>query len=359
MMQISLCMIVKDEEEVLRRCLSSIAYLCDEIIIVDTGSTDGTIDIIKQFTNNIYHFKWVDDFSAARNFSFEKATKDFILWLDADDVLSKENQVKLATLKKELKLDIDAVSMLYHIDFDEYGNPSFSFRRNRLINRNRQFQWIGPVHEYLDVHGNISYADIAVEHRKDKKTIDNTVSDRNLQIYQNRLRKGEELSPRDLFYYANELKDHNNYKDAITNYKTFLQTNKGWIEDIIRAYIYMADCYRLLSEPEKEMDALVKTFAHDVPRPETCCRIGDLYLSKGEVNKAIFWYELAIEVGIANDIGFNIIGFHTWYPHMQLCICYWNIGSVDKAKRHNDSAKQYLPNDSTIAYNERFFENME
>ena len=74
MITISLCMIVKNEEKVLARCLDSIADLMDEIIIVDTGSSDNTKEIAKKYTDKIYDFTWIDDFSAARNFAFSKAT---------------------------------------------------------------------------------------------------------------------------------------------------------------------------------------------------------------------------------------------------------------------------------------------
>ena len=74
MVTISLCMIVKDEEEILARCLDCVADLMDEIIIVDTGSTDKTKEIARRYTDKIYDFKWENDFSAARNFAFSKAT---------------------------------------------------------------------------------------------------------------------------------------------------------------------------------------------------------------------------------------------------------------------------------------------
>lgn len=71
---ISLCMIVRNEEKVLARCLESVRGCVDEIIIVDTGSSDGTKEIAARFTDKIYDFEWIDDFSAARNYSFEQAT---------------------------------------------------------------------------------------------------------------------------------------------------------------------------------------------------------------------------------------------------------------------------------------------
>ena len=83
--RVSLCMIVRDEEKNLEACLAPVADLFDEIIIVDTGSQDGTIEIARRFTPHVHHFQWCDDFSAARNESLRHATGDWIFWLDADD----------------------------------------------------------------------------------------------------------------------------------------------------------------------------------------------------------------------------------------------------------------------------------
>ena len=114
MKTISLCMIVKNEEEVLDNCLSSISDVVDEIIIVDTGSNDNTKIIANKYTNNIYDFKWCDDFSKARNYSFSKATKDYILWLDADDYLTLENKEKLANLIATTLEQIRVANILLH-----------------------------------------------------------------------------------------------------------------------------------------------------------------------------------------------------------------------------------------------------
>ena len=103
MISISLCMIVKNEESVIGRCLESVKDIVDEIIIVDTGSTDNTKEIIKTFTDKIYDFEWIDNFSAARNYSYSKASMEYILWLDADDVILEEDRIKF----KELKMSLD------------------------------------------------------------------------------------------------------------------------------------------------------------------------------------------------------------------------------------------------------------
>lgn len=352
MITISLCMIVKNEEEVLHRCLSSVKGVVDEIIIVDTGSTDRTKDIAKDFTDKIYDFEWNDDFSAARNYSFRHATKDYILWMDADDVLFEEDREKLKKLKEELAPEIDVVSMLYHIAFDEYDNPTFSYRRNRMVKRSKNFKWKGAVHEYLEVGGRVLETDIAFRHRKkDKKTT--APSDRNLKIYEKRLANGETFTPRDLFYYSNELKDHGQYEKAIEYYQRFLNTERGWIEDKIQACINMAACYRQMGNIEKEIDALINSIKFDVPRPEVSCRIGDLYRERKLYYKAILWYQLAIQVDMSHVHGFRQEAYATWYPCLHLCVCYWHVGEKELAIEYNRKAKQYRPNDPAVLYNEK------
>jgi glycosyltransferase involved in cell wall biosynthesis len=355
MVTFSLCMIVKNEEEVLRQCLDSAKDVVDEIIIVDTGSTDRTKEIAKELTNKIYDFEWIDDFSAARNYAFSKATKDYIFWLDADDYIAEVDRKKLKKLKEELNLDVDAVSMLYHIAFDEYDNPTFSYRRHRLVKRERHFQWKGAVHEYLEVSGRVIESDIAVRHRKKDKNKNTTTSDRNLKIYEKRLEKGEKFTPRDLFYYSNELKDHGHYEKAIKYYQKFLDLKEGWVEDKIQACINLATCYRNLGDTEKEIEALVGSIHYDVPRPEVSCRMGDLYQERQLYDKAILWYHLAVQVDLSHVYGFRREAYSTWYPYLQLCVCYWHKGEKELAVLYNKKAKKYRPTDPAVLYNEEFF----
>ncbi|AUN08280.1 glycosyltransferase family 2 protein [Clostridium botulinum] len=141
MITISLCMIVKNEEITLERCLNCGEDFVDEIIIVDTGSTDKTKEIAKKFTDKIYDFEWLQDFAAARNFSFSKATKEYIFYLDADDIILEEDQKKLKKLKSSLDKSIDSVTMFYNMNLDKDGIPALSYRKNRLVRRANNFKW--------------------------------------------------------------------------------------------------------------------------------------------------------------------------------------------------------------------------
>lgn len=356
MISISLCMIVRNEEEVLEECLKSVCDICDEIIIVDTGSLDKTKEIAKRFTDKIIDFKWINDFSAARNFAFSHANMDYILWLDGDDILLPEDQEKLKILKRSLESSIDSVSMNYVLQFDAYNNPSFYFRRNRLVKRSNNFKWMGSVHEYLEVGGEILPADIAIVHRKSDKKVSDQSKDRNLKIYEGRLKIGEKFTPRDLFYYANELRDHGRYDQSLVYYKKFLATNKGWVEDKISACLYMAASYALLGKQEEELRILLKTLEFDIPRPETCCRLGDYFKAASKFEAAIFWYCTAIQNNIENPHGFYNEAYSSWYPHLSLCVCYWALGNVKKSMEHNEIVGVLRPSDSRVLFNQKFFE---
>jgi cellulose synthase/poly-beta-1,6-N-acetylglucosamine synthase-like glycosyltransferase len=101
--RVSLTMIVRDEEENLPHGLGSVHGLFDEIVVVDTGSKDRTIEIARSFGARVFHFTWVDDFAAALNVALQQATGDYAFWLDADDVLEPAERVKLEALLARLR----------------------------------------------------------------------------------------------------------------------------------------------------------------------------------------------------------------------------------------------------------------
>ena len=153
MVSISLCMIVKNEEDTLERCLKCVKDFVDEIIIADTGSTDKSKEIAKNYNCKVYDFKWINDFAAARNFAFSKATSEYIMWLDADDYITEENIEKIKKIKTSLTEKIDYVSMDYSLSRDANGKTTYSLKRNRIVKKKRGFKWIGRIHEYLEVYG--------------------------------------------------------------------------------------------------------------------------------------------------------------------------------------------------------------
>ncbi|WP_157827717.1 glycosyltransferase family protein [Niallia nealsonii] len=119
-------------------------------------------------------------------------------------------------MKKTLPSSLDAVTIKDFVAFDESSNVLVSLRQVRLVKCEKQFKWHGAVHEYLKASGNIIHSDILIIHKRIHQN-----HNRNLLIFENRLKKGGPFTPRDLCYYGNKLDDYGHYQKAIPIYMDF------------------------------------------------------------------------------------------------------------------------------------------
>lgn len=355
MATISLCIIVKNEEKHIARCLDSIAGLVDEMIVVDTGSTDRTVEIVSGYTPGIYSYPWTDDFSDARNYSFSKATMDYCMWMDADDVLEEAENEKFLQLKQSLSPDTDIVMMRYHTAFDEAGRPSFSYFRERWIRNSSRYRWVGAVHEVIPPNGKVLYSDIAICHRKTGAGD----PDRNLRIYRKMLDEGKVLEPRQQYYYGRELYYHGKYEEAVSVFEQFLLSPDGWIENKIEACSICADCYSRLGKELDALSTLLRSMNFDLPRAELCCEIGKYFLEHGNYRIAVYWYEAALHTP-KNEYagGFVLPNCYDYIPLLQLCVCYDKMGDRQKAKEYNERAGACKPYSRAYLYNKQYFDSL-
>jgi GT2 family glycosyltransferase/tetratricopeptide (TPR) repeat protein len=184
--RVSLCLIVKNEEANLPACLSSAADLVDEIIVVDTGSTDGTKEVAARFGAKVHDFPWVDSFAAARNESLRHAGGDWIFWLDADDRLDADNRRKLRVLFAGLGGENAAYSMKCVCLPDPQFGTATIVDHVRLFRRHPHVHWRYRVHEQIlpavrqaggevrstDIHiHHVGYQDGATRHRKQERDL--------------------------------------------------------------------------------------------------------------------------------------------------------------------------------------------
>lgn len=166
---VSLCMIVKNEEDNLPACLQSVADLVQEIVIADTGSTDRTREIAAGFGVRVVEFPWVDSFSAARNASLESATGDWIFWMDADDRLDEANREKLQSLFGSLRDENAAFSMKCVCLPDPQRGTCTVVDHIRLFRNHPGIRWQYSVHEQIlpavrQQGGIVRFADVMIHH---------------------------------------------------------------------------------------------------------------------------------------------------------------------------------------------------
>ena len=255
-MKLSVCMIVKNEEKMIGTCLLSVKD-ADEIIILDTGSTDGTSKIVENFVNhpeyNITYienvYKWDDDFAEARNKALEYCTGDFVLTIDADEVLEDGGMAKIKNF-------ISATSLVGHavINIDVIGSDGKSKHLSpRIYKRCPEIYWKGAIHNYLSKVGTV-YLPVTITygyspaHQKDP--------DRALRILLKEVVQNPKSS-RELFYLAREYVYRRDYIAALYWYDVYV-TVGTWAPELAEAYLQMSTCLWYLQRGEEARTECMK-----------------------------------------------------------------------------------------------------
>ncbi|MDC1068920.1 glycosyltransferase family 2 protein [Candidatus Kapabacteria bacterium] len=143
---ITACLIVKDEEKNLEKCLISIRHLCSQIVVVDTGSSDKTSTIASRYGCEIYFKKWNNDFAEARNFAISHARNDWILSIDADEYI-KNFEIDKTILNNDNIGGIN-LNIINYLD-DKVNGPISEHRYTRLFRNNQKIKFEGKIHEQI------------------------------------------------------------------------------------------------------------------------------------------------------------------------------------------------------------------
>lgn len=195
---LSLCMIVKDEEAMLPRCLAAVRDWVDEIVVVDTGSTDRTVQIAEDFGARVLHHEWSGDFAAARNVSFDAATGDWLMFLDADEVLVEGDGPKLRALTGKVWRE---AMFLVETNYTGAIEDGVASRHNALrVFRNRpEYRFEGRIHEQIShklpaIPERLEVTDVRIEHygylgvvRESKNK-----SQRNIELLERQVEEGND-----------------------------------------------------------------------------------------------------------------------------------------------------------------------
>ena len=346
MAEISLCMIVKNEEKNLAGCLDSVFRAVDEINVVDTGSTDKTVETAARYTDRIFNFEWIDDFAAARNFSFTKATKDFIMWLDADDIITEENLIKLIKLKNRLNDRVDYVLAQYRTHYNDDGSPSMIFPKVRITRRNCGFLWFGAVHEDLDAGGNGLFADFFVDHKhKDHKPS----SARDLQIMEKEINNGR-ADYRIHYFYGLTQYYEDNFDEAEKYLNIVVESGKTSTFDPIEVYIALHNIYKARGDYQKARVILEDNRRLMSDKSEYYCCLGLFYKEcMGDVKASCDLYKQALRCKgsfLRTDIpGQRNPDYYYHIPNALLGKAYVKLRDPEKALMYFVRALEYRKND--------------
>lgn len=374
---ISLCLIAKNEEKNVQRLLDSVKGCFDQIVFVDTGSTDKTVEIAEKNGCEVHHFKWINDFSAARNFSFSKAKCDYIAWLDLDDELRNPDAFKHWRDTAMEFADCWFASYNYAVDKDR--KPIISFVRERVFKRSKGPKFQYPIHEgiIIDQGWSRDYAVTwAVDHLRDEQDIKQDKS-RNLKILED-MRSSGTLDARLQFYYGKELYEQGEPYKAIDAFDEALKNEALEPHDRLLSFQYGA--YSCIQSADNLKDELVEqknklmnkalSFALDgikldPNRAEFWVLCGDIYLKSRQLVQAIPYYGAAKRCYNAKANGspyegavYSFVDCYGLNPTLQLSKIYMGLGRVEEAraeateaveKYNSDEAKSILAELNRIA----------
>lgn len=330
MIQLSACLIVKNEAMLLSHCLESIRSFVDEIIVVDTGSNDNTVEIARSHGAQVYYYTWVDDFSAARNESLRHARGDWILYIDADETIDAVNAAKIRQVIT--RTDITAVTVRQCIP-QQAGNIATGFYSEycRLFHRHPAIRFEGKIHEQIlpaieRQGGKVLCTDIVIHHwayaasgeKKQRR------AERNLSYLLTELDRVQD----DPFLYFNlgmTYRELGQRDAAIRSFHYALNKDDGCIkrELIGQTHLNLAKLYFESGDGTSAARHAQMVAAFDPANPLSDYMLATLAVEKGQYKKAIFHLEKALsiakgETGVFPNVELNLAQI---YLELGSCRC--------------------------------------
>ena len=339
-MKLSVCMIVRNEELILEKSLESIKPIADEIIIVDTGSTDKTLEIAKKFTDNIYHFKWINDFSKAYDFARQKATFPYTCRWDADFLLRGNAVNEILSLKKRDFDNADMVSFTWNIAFGDNNSPINSIHR-WFIYKKDKFHFESEIHADIvannpeDSDIRKTYPKIEVDHLKDKEGKAHRYG-QTLSLVKGILKK-DPLNRRMIFALGEELLFEKDFSQSIEMFLKFLQYENNDEEKRAAALENLLFCYLILRQKDTLKTLLDKYYNEYSKNPRFLLTYADMS-ALFDIKKAEKFYLQYLLNPVNPHNTYYLFDYerHLIHPHLALGQIYFQLNNFKESLRHID-----------------------
>lgn len=340
MIPISVCIITKNEAENLEKCLAALQPYNFEIVVVDTGSTDNSKEIALKYTDRVYDFEWINDFSAARNFAVSRASHNVILSLDTDEFVKELDLEELERLIQENPKSAGSVEMLNYFEEDNGSIQYQTAMLDRLFNR-RYYHFENPIHEVLSPIANIPYTSyripIVVEHvgyLGSKEFLDEK-SLRNMELLRKELKNDPE-NPYLYFQIAQCYMMMRDTEHAAEYFKTALEHHPNPNDDYTR--ILVANYGNILLDNMKveETMQLLSYYEYFSDNADYLCMVGRAYLLANQPLKALPEYVKSLTATSRDSVEPRFASYHIGF-------IYELFGKKDIAAEHYRRCGDYAP----------------
>ncbi len=363
---ISCCIIVRNEAKHVHECLESIRPHVAELVVVDTGSDDGTADVARRYADKVEVFTdcndengRIDDFSLARQKSFSLATQPWVMWADADDVLAGGDKLAELTATHDVHENV-CVIWPYEYDHDPAGNCTMRFYRERLFKPPANAKWVSPVHETCIPNGvepiKIITDDVRNVHfrRRANKIVE---GGRNLRILRKHYAKVGDTDARTLYYLGLETAWGGDLNESIGFHKKYIELS-GWDDEKYLAYVEIARHYQTLGDHKQAIDWALRASLAREDWSEAYFVIGRSYYYMAQVDgnrrnweRAAYYLRKFLEAPPPQTVLFVNPMDRAVAVHHFLVMAHMQLGQTQQALECCELALKVHPQDSNMLYN--------
>ena len=320
---ISLCMIVRNEEKYLEQCLKIVKDIVDEIIIVDAGSTDKTKEIAKKLNAKIFDFKWVDDFSAARNESIKQATNDWILMLDADEVIEKEDLKKIKDVIENAK-DVAGFALEQRSYLNNFFEGAVKNKSDIQLVKNYPFY----ISNFL-VRLFKNNLGLYFKH-KVHELVEDSIEEKGLRDEKSEI----------IIHHFGSLKDENLVSDRVEQYSKIILNQIQEEPENARHNYQVARMYIGRNDFGNALKYFEKTAKINPNYKLVFSEIAKIYLQMNDKNRAIEYFKKSMKQNSNNPS-----------PANNLAVVYMSMGKFEKAKEILEKELKKYPDNKALRYN--------
>lgn len=338
--KLSACLIVKDEEPCIEKCLKSIRSHVDEIIVVDTGSTDNTVKIAEKYTDKVLNVEWVNDFSAARNFSIKNATHDWIFVLDADNEVTEWDEKAVGEFIEQNDPRKVGNAKIISL-FEEGGFKKKNIEReNKLFNR-QYYRYEGIIHEQVRAVNSCAFersdVDITMLHSgyQDDEVQRKQKAARNISMLKQSIEQNGESCY--LVYQLGKAYElDKNYGESLKCYSkaiTFIDNFQyAYVRKLIISY-----GYALLNKKDFNSAIAIEKYKNYYGNnPDYNFLLAYIYMMNAQFSKAVHTF-----LKCTTEKGEEIEGVTSWLPFYNIGVIYECLGNKTEALKYYSECGEF------------------